>query len=70
MPEIGKGLVILGAVIVAVGLLFWSGFGRGWFGHLPGDVHYTKGNFSLHFPLVTCLLISIVLTVLAWLFRR
>jgi len=70
MPDLGKTLVIIGLLIVAVGALLWSGFCKGWLGHLPGDIHYTRGNFSFHFPLVTCLLISLVVTVVLWLFRK
>ena len=70
MPEIGKTIFFLGLIIAVVGLLLWSGIGRGWFGQLPGDIHYQKGSFRFHFPLVTCLVISIVLTFLMWLFRR
>jgi len=70
MPELGKTLVIIGLLIVALGALLWSGFGKGWLGHLPGDIHYSKGNFSFHFPIVTCLLISLALTLAFWLFRK
>jgi len=70
MPELGKILVIIGLLIAALGVLLWMGFGKGWLGHLPGDIHYTKGNASFHFPIVTCLLISLVLTVVLWLFRK
>ena len=70
MNETGKLLVIVGLVLVAVGLLLWSGVGRGWFGRLPGDIHYTRDNVSVHFPIVTCLLVSAVLSLLMWLFRR
>ena len=70
MPEIGKMLFILGLVLAAVGLLIWSGVGRGWLGQLPGDVNVNRGNFSFHFPIVTCLVISLILTVVMWLFRR
>ena len=70
MNEIGKFLVIIGLATAAVGLLLWSGVGKGWFGKLPGDINYTKGDFSFHFPIVTCLVISAVLTLLMWLFRR
>ena len=70
LSEVGKILVILGLGIAVVGLLLWSGVGKGWLGRLPGDIHYSKGNFSFHFPLVTCLLLSILLTFLLWLFRR
>ena len=70
MNELGKILVIAGVGMVVVGLLLWSGVGRGWFGKLPGDIHVSRGNFSFYFPLATCLLISLVLTLLFWLFRR
>lgn len=66
----GKFLVVAGLLLVAVGALLWSGIGRGWLGRLPGDINYSKGGFSLHFPIVTCLLVSVVLTLLMWLFRK
>jgi hypothetical protein len=68
--ELGKFLVIAGLLIAAAGALLWSGFGKGWLGRLPGDINYAKGNFSFHFPIITCLLVSLVLTLLLWLFRR
>ena len=70
MPEVGKLLFIGGILLALVGLLLWSGVGRGWLGQLPGDMNYSRGNFSIHFPIVTCLIISAVLTLLLWLFRR
>ena len=70
MPEFGKYLVIAGLLIATVGALLWSGFGRGWLGRLPGDIHYTRDNFSFHFPIVTCLLLSVLLTIILWFFRK
>jgi hypothetical protein len=70
MSEMGKVLVIAGLMMTAVGLILWSGFGRGWVGRLPGDIHYSRGNFSFYFPVITCLLASLVLTLLLWLFRK
>jgi uncharacterized protein YybS (DUF2232 family) len=70
MTDLGKLLVVVGLVLAVVGALLWSGLGKGWLGRLPGDIHYTKGNFSFHFPIVTCLLLSLVLTVLLRLFRK
>jgi uncharacterized protein YybS (DUF2232 family) len=72
MPQgdVGKFLVIVGVLVAGVGALLWSGIGRGWLGRLPGDIHYTKGNFSFHFPIVTCLLLSLLLTLILWLFRK
>jgi len=70
MNDLGKMLVFAGLVLSGVGLLLWSGLGKGWLGRLPGDIHYTKGNFSFHFPLLTCLLLSLLVTFLLWLFRK
>ena len=70
LPDLGKVLVVLGLALTGLGALLWSGLGRGWLGRMPGDIHYTKGDFSLHFPIVTCLVLSVIVTLLLWLFRR
>jgi Protein of unknown function (DUF2905) len=70
MNEMGKLLVIAGLVLAAVGALLWSGFGKGWLGRLPGDIHVSRDGFHFYFPIVTCLLISAALSLLLWLFRR
>lgn len=70
MNELGKWLFVTGLVIAGLGLLLWSGVGKGWLGRLPGDIHIEREHFSFHFPIVTCLLLSVLLTVLLWLFRR
>jgi hypothetical protein len=70
VTELGKFLVITGLAIAAIGALLWSGWGRGWLGRLPGDINYSRDNFSLHFPIVTCLVLSVFLTIILWLFRR
>jgi Protein of unknown function (DUF2905) len=68
--ELGKYLVALGLVVTVVGILLWSGFGKGWLGRLPGDIHYSRSNFTFYFPIVTCLLLSLLFTFLLWLFRK
>jgi uncharacterized protein YybS (DUF2232 family) len=70
MNELGKYLVIAGLLIAFAGVLIWSGIGRGWFGRLPGDINYSKGNFHFYFPIVTCLILSILLTLLLRLFKK
>ena len=70
MHDFGKALVILGAAFVIIGLLLWKTNTLGWLGRLPGDIHVSGRNSSFHFPLVTCLVISAVLSLIAWLFRR
>jgi hypothetical protein len=70
MNAMGKFLVVAGILIAIVGALLWSGFGKGWLGKLPGDINYSRDNVSFHFPIVTCLLVSVVLSLLLWVFRR
>ena len=70
MPELGKFLVVLGAVIVVLGLLLWSGVGSGWLGRLPGDIRIERGSGTFYFPIITCIIISIVLSLIFSLFRR
>jgi ribose/xylose/arabinose/galactoside ABC-type transport system permease subunit len=70
VPELGKFLVVLGAVIVVLGLLLWSGVGSSWLGRLPGDIRIERGNSTFYFPIVTCIIISIVLSLIFSLFRR
>ncbi len=70
MNDIAKSLVIIGLLVAVVGALLWSGVGKSWLGRLPGDIHYSKGDFSFHFPIVTCLLANVGLTLLMWLFWK
>jgi uncharacterized protein YybS (DUF2232 family) len=70
MIELGKMLFVMGVMIALVGLMLWTGIGKGWLGRLPGDISYSKGNFTFYFPLVTCVLLSALLTLLLWLLRK
>lgn len=70
MHELGKLLVILGTTILLVGLALWSGFGGGWLGRLPGDIRIERGSSAFYFPIVTCIIISIALSLILSLFRR
>ena len=65
----GKTLVLLGAAIAALGLLLMLGEKLPiQFGKLPGDINIKRDNWSFHFPLVTCLILSAVVSALMWLF--
>ena len=66
MPRI---LITIGIVLVLLGLL-WPWVQKLGLFRLPGDIVIKRGNFTFWFPLATCLLISVVLTLLFWLFRR
>lgn len=70
MQDIGKFLTVAGLLIALAGVIIWSGIGKGWFGRLPGDVNYSKGDFHFYFPIGTCLVLSALLTLLLWLFRK
>ena len=64
-----KVLVILGLLLVAAGLA-WPWLRRIPFGRLPGDIHVVRDGFSFSFPIVTCIVISIIISLLLWIFRR
>jgi len=66
----GKILVVLGVVIVLLGLVLWSGFAPKWLGRLPGDIRIERGNSAFYFPIVTCIITSVVLSLLLSMFRR
>jgi len=62
-------LVILGAAILVIGLL-WPYLSRIGLGRLPGDIIIERENFTLYLPLTTCLLISLLFSFLLWLLNR
>jgi hypothetical protein len=65
----GPLLVGLGAVVILVGLLVWSG-ALGWFGRLPGDIRIEREGLRVYIPLVSMLLLSAALSLLLYLVRR
>ena len=71
MREIGKMLVFAGVALTAVGALVWLGAGRVGLpfrlGRLPGDIAYQGKNGSFYFPIVTCILLSVALSMVMWL---
>jgi len=62
-------LIILGAILLLAGIA-WPWLRRLPLGRLPGDVHVVREGFSFHFPIVTCIVVSIVVSLLIWWFRR
>ena len=70
MTPLGKMLIVLGVVFILIGLGFLFADKIPWLGRLPGDIYVKRGNFSFYFPLGTCIVISIVLSLIFWLFRR
>ena len=70
MAELGKNLIIIGVVAIVIGALLTLSGKIPWLGRLPGDISIKNENFSFYFPLTTCILISVVLSFILWLFRR
>jgi hypothetical protein len=68
--ELGRALIVLGVVIVLVGVALMLVGRVPWLGRLPGDIHVERENWSFHFPLVTSLLVSVVLTLVFYLIGR
>jgi Protein of unknown function (DUF2905) len=65
----GWVLLVLGLVIAGVGLVWILAPSIPWLGRLPGDIRIERENFRFYFPLVTCLLLSLVLSLVVWLVR-
>ena len=67
--QLGKFLVILGVLLVVAGLLLMAGakFSFLGLGRLPGNITYKGKNVQVYFPIVTCLVLSVVLTLVFWL---
>ncbi|MDL1959777.1 MAG: DUF2905 domain-containing protein [Deltaproteobacteria bacterium] len=70
LPEFGKMILILGILFVVIGLLLMLGPKIPLLGKLPGDFVVRRGNFTLYFPLATSILLSIVLTLIFFIFRK
>jgi hypothetical protein len=64
-----RALIVIGLVLLAIGLA-WPWLSRLPFGRLPGDFSIERENFSFYFPLATSIVVSIVISVLIWLFRK
>ena len=70
MASMGKMLFVLGLAMAALGLLLWSAASIPYIGRLPGDFYVRRGNFAFYFPLATCILLSLIITLVLALFRR
>jgi hypothetical protein len=70
MRELGKMMMVFGSAVLLFGFALWSGFGHSWLGRLPGDIRIERGHPDIYFPVVTCLIVSILLSILLSFFRR
>ena len=69
MP-LGKLLILLGAILIVSGILLSFAGKLPFLGRLPGDIRIERNNFSFFFPITTCILISLLISLVLWLFRR
>ena len=69
MRDFGKLLILMGAMLLIAGILMTT-LGRLGLGKLPGDLTLRRGSFTVYLPLMTCLILSVLLSLILWLFRR
>jgi uncharacterized membrane-anchored protein len=71
MSGFGKTLILIGIVLVVAGVIFsFAGKLPSWLGHLPGDLTIERSGFTYYFPLTTCILISVLISLVLYFFRR
>ena len=70
MPGVGKALIIIGIVVLVTGILAAYGPRIPYLGKLPGDIYVKRDNFVFYFPLATSIIVSIILSLVLYLFTR
>jgi uncharacterized membrane-anchored protein len=70
MAGFGKALIYLGILMAVVGVIFLLGGKIPWLGHLPGDLTIEREGYTFYFPLTTCVLISVILSLVLYFFKR
>ena len=68
--QFGKILIIIGIITAGIGLFLLAGDKIPWLGRLPGDFLFKGKKFTFYFPMATCILISVILTLILFLFRH
>jgi H+/Cl- antiporter ClcA len=68
--ELGRVLIYLGLIIVVFGVAILLAGKIPWLGNLPGDISIQRGRFTIYFPLGTCLLVSALISLVVYFFRR
>ena len=67
---VGKWLILIGSLIVLLGLVIYFGRSLSFLGRLPGDIRIERENFRLYIPITTCILLSLLLSAVAYLISR
>jgi uncharacterized protein HemY len=69
MIDMQRVLIVIGLVVLAAGI-GWPWLRKLPLGRLPGDIHIVREGFSFHFPIVSCIVVSVLVSLILWLFRR
>ena len=70
MTGFGKILILFGIILIAVGVVLTFAGKVPWLGHLPGDIYIQRERYSFYFPLTTCVLISVIISLVLYFLRR
>ncbi|HKY09044.1 MAG TPA: DUF2905 domain-containing protein [Candidatus Binatia bacterium] len=70
MSELGKTLIFFGAILLVVGVLLSFAGKLPWLGNLPGDITIQRERFTFYLPITTCILISVIISLVLYFFRR
>jgi len=70
MSDLGRSLLILGCIIAITGAVLMLSGKLPWLGKLPGDIYVKRENFSVFFPITTCILVSLIISLILWFIRK
>ena len=70
MSGLGKALIVVGLVLALIGALVLVAGKLPWFGHLPGDISIQRERYSFYFPITTSIIVSIIISLVLYFFRR
>ena len=70
LNQLGKILIFVGVFVVVLGIVFVLGDKIPWLGKLPGDIYIKKKNFTLYFPIVTSIIISLILSLIFYIWKK
>jgi hypothetical protein len=70
MSDLGKALIFLGLILLVIGLVLSFAGKLPWIGNLPGDIIIRRGRFTFYFPITTSIVVSVILSLVVYFFKR
>jgi Ca2+/Na+ antiporter len=71
MPQLARILIVIGIILIVTGLIIWfAGNKMHWIGNLPGDIRIEKENVKFYFPVTTMILLSVLFTLIIWIYKK